>query len=44
MIAFLMTVITGTVSTAVNIVVGSMEILNLTARIVTQWIFEKGGK
>jgi hypothetical protein len=35
-------VITGTVNTAVHIVVGSMEILNLTARIVTRWIFEQG--
>lgn len=34
-------VITGTVNTAVHIVVGSMEILNLTVRIVTRWIFER---
>ena len=33
-------VITGTVNTAVYIVVGSMETLNLTVRIVTRWIFE----
>lgn len=37
----LMTVITGTVNTAVYIVVGSMETLNLTVRIVTRWIFER---
>lgn len=34
-------VITGTVNTAVHIVVGSMETLNLTARIVTRWMFER---
>lgn len=34
-------VITGTVNTAVHIVVGSMETLNLTVRIVTRWIFER---
>lgn len=44
MIAFLMTVITGTVNTAVNIVVGYMVKLRQIAKTVTQWIFEKGGK
>lgn len=37
-------VITGTVNTAVHFVVGSMETLNLTVRIVTRWILEKEGK
>ena len=34
-------VITGTVNTAVHFVVGSMETLNLTVRIVTRWIIER---
>lgn len=37
-------VITGTVNTAVNIVVGYMVKLRQIVKTVTQWIFEKGGK
>jgi hypothetical protein len=41
MIASLMTVITGIVDTAVDIVVGYMVKLRQIVKTVTQWIFEK---